>query len=84
MGATLFYGVLAAYLVCVRRRWSARLLACAAALLMVTLVGLSRMYLGAHYLSDVLAAAAFSAAWLAVCITGVSTLRRRHALRSAS
>jgi membrane-associated phospholipid phosphatase len=84
MGATLFYGVLAAYLVCIWRPRSARVLAAAGALLMVMLVGLSRIYLGAHYLSDVLAAAAFGAAWLAVCITGVSTLRRRHAVRGTT
>ncbi len=82
MGATLFYGVLAAYLVCTWRRLSARVLAVCVALAMVLLVGLSRMYLGAHYLSDVLAALAFSCAWLAICITGVSTLRRRHAARA--
>lgn len=77
-GAALFYGLLAAYLVCVSRRWSARLLLGAAALAMVALVGLSRIYLGAHYLSDVLGAVAVSCAWLTICITGVSTLRRRQ------
>jgi undecaprenyl-diphosphatase len=50
---------------------------------MVALVAVSRMYLGVHYLSDVLAAVAEGCAWLAVCITGVSTLRRRHAARAA-
>jgi undecaprenyl-diphosphatase len=48
---------------------------------MVALVALSRMYLGAHYLSDVLAAAFEGAAWLAVCITAVSTLHRRRMAR---
>jgi undecaprenyl-diphosphatase len=48
---------------------------------MVMLVALSRMYLGVHYLSDVLAAAAEGAAWLAICITAVSTLHRRRLAR---
>jgi membrane-associated phospholipid phosphatase len=45
---------------------------------MVLLVAFSRVYLGAHYVSDVLAAMAESVAWLAVCITAISTLRRRR------
>jgi undecaprenyl-diphosphatase len=40
------------------------------------------MYLGAHYLSDVLAAAAEGAAWLATCITAVSALQRRRVNRA--
>jgi membrane-associated phospholipid phosphatase len=44
-------------------------------------VGASRMYLGAHYLTDIMAAVAEGCAWLAVCITAVSTLRRRREAR---
>jgi membrane-associated phospholipid phosphatase len=78
-GAALFYGFLAAYLVCVAPRAGLRALVLAGAVAMVTLVALSRVYLGAHYLSDVLAGIAFGGAWLAVCITAISTLRRRRA-----
>jgi undecaprenyl-diphosphatase len=78
--ATVFYGLLACYLVRRVQAWPARAAIVAACVAMVMLVALSRMYLGVHYLSDVLAAAAEGAAWLAVCITAVSTLqRRRHA-----
>jgi undecaprenyl-diphosphatase len=42
---------------------------------MVALVAFSRMYLGAHYLSDVLAALAEGIAWLALCLTGMHTYR---------
>lgn len=75
--ATLLYGVIGAYLVCRTRHWGARAAIALGAAAMVALVGLSRMYLGAHYLSDVLAAMAESAGWLAVCITASSHLRRR-------
>ena len=76
--ATCFYGLLASYLVMARPRWSVRAGTVAFCLAMIWLVALSRVYLGAHYLSDVLAAMAESVAWLAVCITAISTLRRRR------
>jgi undecaprenyl-diphosphatase len=79
--ATVFYGLLACYLVRRAHAWRARVLIVLAAVAMVVLVALSRMYLGAHYLSDVLAAAAEGAAWLAICITAVSTLQRRRLAR---
>ena len=80
-GATLFYGVLASYLCVVHRSWRVRAAVLAGACAMVALVGLSRIYLGAHFLSDVLAAMAEGVTWLAICITSISTLRRRHAVR---
>ncbi|WP_229633329.1 phosphatase PAP2 family protein [Duganella qianjiadongensis] len=76
--ATIYWGLLASYLVMVRPEWHARLLAVLLSVGMVLLVALSRMYLGAHYLSDVLAAMAESVAWLAIWITAMSTLRRRR------
>ena len=81
--ATALYGLLGAYLVCQtdHRQWRRRTLIVLAAFLMAALVGFSRIYLGAHYLSDVLAAMAESYAWLAICIAGVSTLRRRRHVR---
>ena len=79
-GAVLFYGMLAAYLVCLSRNWSVRALTILGALAMVALVAFTRVYLGMHFLSDVLAAMAVSSAWLSICITAMSTLRRRHAI----
>jgi membrane-associated phospholipid phosphatase len=83
VAATLFYGFIACYVVSRERRWTLRFAVTLGACLMVALVAMSRMYLGVHYLSDVLAAAAEGCAWLAVCITGMSTLRRRRAARAA-
>jgi undecaprenyl-diphosphatase len=79
--ATVFYGLLACYLLRRVQAWPARAAIVVACCLMVGLVALSRMYLGVHYLSDVLAATAEGAAWLATCITAVSTLQRRRMAR---
>ncbi|MES2322738.1 MAG: phosphatase PAP2 family protein [Pseudomonadota bacterium] len=78
LGATVFYGMLAAWAVCHTRRLPLRMLAVLAAASMIALVALSRVYLGVHYLSDVLAGFTEGCAWLAICITAVSTLRRRR------
>lgn len=72
--ATLLYGVLAAMLVTKTSFWRRRVMIVLAAFAMVALVALTRVYLGVHYLSDVLAAMAEGVAWLALCLTGVHTL----------
>ena len=78
MGSTLFYGFLALLAVHSLKTWRQRLLAVLAAVVMIAAVGLSRIYLGAHYLTDVLAAIAAGVVWLALCWTAVETFRRRH------
>lgn len=76
--ATLFYGLLAAYLVRTESSRLVWLLAVAGAASMVVLVSSSRVYLGVHYFSDVVAAIAEGGLWLTICITTISTLRRRR------
>lgn len=76
MMATALYGVLAAYLFTTTVDWRRRLLVVVAAALLIGLVGFSRMYLGAHYLSDVLAAMGEGLAWLSLCLIVVSSFQR--------
>jgi membrane-associated phospholipid phosphatase len=71
MMASVLYGVVAAYLCAHTSDWRRRLLVVASAGLLIALVGFSRIYLGAHYLSDVLAAMAEGLAWLSLCLTAV-------------
>lgn len=78
LAATVFYGVLACYLWTQARSPAERAALVVGALLMVALVAFSRVYLGVHYLTDVLAAVAEGLAWLAICVTAVSSLRRHR------
>ncbi|QOY95972.1 phosphatase PAP2 family protein [Massilia sp. UMI-21] len=81
MGATVLYGFLACHAARHARGWTGRVLPFVLALAMVATVAFSRMYLGVHYLSDVLAAVAEGCGWLAICITGAATLERRRRAR---
>ena len=79
MTATLFYGLLGVFFVLGVKSWWWRTIAAALAFTIICAVGFSRIYLGAHYFSDVVAAVAAGAAWLAICLTAVETLKRhRH------
>lgn len=77
MMATVLYGVVAAYLFTTTSDWWRRGLIALSALLLITLVGFSRMYLGAHYFSDVLGAMAEGLAWLSLCLSVMYALSRR-------
>ena len=72
-GTALFYGLLAAMLVSKVNVWRWQLLIAFAAIALVVLVALSRLYLGVHYLSDVLAAFAEAVAWLSLSLLGTHT-----------
>lgn len=75
--AALLYGLLAALIIGRVRQWRYRVMVVCWAVCVVLLVGLSRLYLGAHYLSDVLAGYAQAIAWLALCLTATTTMRDR-------
>ncbi|HET8702020.1 MAG TPA: phosphatase PAP2 family protein [Nitrococcus sp.] len=77
--ATLWYGLLAALIVVHVRARHWRALAITAAFLLIALVASTRLYLGVHYLSDVLAAFAEGVAWLALCLTALSAWWQRAA-----
>ena len=78
MMATVFYGALGWFLLSRSGNWPMRLFAISIPLIMTPLVGFSRIYLGAHYLSDVLGAMAEGLAWLALCLVCAETLKRRR------
>ncbi len=78
-GATLFFGLLASFVIWKFKSWSWRVAALLASVAVVMLVSFSRMYLGAHYLTDVLGGMAEGVAWLAFCLTGMHTYRGHRA-----
>lgn len=65
--ATLAWGFALVWLFAHGTQPRVRLLGSTIAVIMIALTALSRVYLGAHYVSDVLAASAEGAAWLALC-----------------
>jgi undecaprenyl-diphosphatase len=83
MGATIFYGLMALLAVRRLKRWWQRALVFAVAAVVILSIALSRIYLGAHYLSDILGALAAGLVWLALCWTGVETFRKRRAFFKA-
>jgi membrane-associated phospholipid phosphatase len=63
---------------------SARVVCLAAAVLLVSLIGFSRLYLGVHFLSDVLAGFSVGLAWLALCVVVLDLHHRRRSRRQTS
>jgi undecaprenyl-diphosphatase len=80
--ATVFYGTVCALIVSRSNQWLWRMVVFAVTVVLILVVGLSRIYLGAHYLSDVLAAIAEGVAWLAFCFVLVEELKLRQKARA--
>jgi len=67
IGATLLYGQLALFLAPMLKNRHWRGLTIGLAILLILLVGFSRIALGAHYLSDVLGGIVLGVFWLTLC-----------------
>ncbi|HML32101.1 phosphatase PAP2 family protein [Sporomusa sphaeroides] len=64
-----FYGMAAFLLARGLKRWQGRVLVISAAGLLIAAIGVSRVYLGVHYPTDIAAGYAAGSMWLAFCIS---------------
>jgi undecaprenyl-diphosphatase len=78
------FGVLAFLCAGPLRAWTARVATWAGAAVLASLVGISRVYLGVHWTTDVLGGWAFGVLWLAVVVTGSAVLARGRSGRGSS
>jgi undecaprenyl-diphosphatase len=76
MAATLVYGCLAILLMPVAKNLLLRIFLLLMTVSIILSVALSRVALGAHYLSDVVAAMILGTIWLTVCACSVGMVRR--------
>lgn len=80
MVSLIVFGMLAYLLLLLgprNRRAQVAIVGCAT--LLVLAIGLSRLYLGAHYFSDVVGGYAAGMLWLSACISGLEVTRRWRA-----
>ena len=80
MSSLVGYGFVAYFRLERERDPRRRLVIIVATCLLVASVGFSRLYLGAHYLSDIAGGWLAGAVWLLACIEGYHFAARRRAL----
>jgi membrane-associated phospholipid phosphatase len=74
MVSLVVYGMLAYFAVLTLRSWGKRAVSVGGAAIIVVLIDFSRVYLGAHYVSDVVGGLALGGAWLSAVITASDAL----------
>lgn len=82
LAAVVAYGLLITFMAQQVKHRFARVLLGIAGVLLVALIGFSRIYLGVHYPSDVLGGYCIGAAWLTLVIAGYSWFHRSQAVHA--
>lgn len=83
-GSIAVYGAIALLAARAVQRWRARVLVGGAVLALVSLIGFSRLVLGVHYFSDVLAGFCSGFAWLMMCVIAFRLETSHGALSTAA
>jgi membrane protein DedA with SNARE-associated domain/membrane-associated phospholipid phosphatase len=76
--AVAFYGFVAYILMRLAQRWNTAVNIFFVAILLITAIGLSRVYLGVHYLSDVWSGYLVGAMWVIIAISFSEWLRHKE------
>jgi undecaprenyl-diphosphatase len=87
MVSLVVYGMLAFYILLKVESPVVRIAVILATVLLVLMIGISRIYLGVHYFSDVVAGYVAGVIWLTICINAMNIemdRRYRHAARKAA
>lgn len=84
LNSSAVYGIATVLVWQLARRRRTKVWSTAGTVLLVLLIGASRMYLGVHWLTDVLAAYALALGWLAFTVTTVETIGRLPGRRAVS
>lgn len=84
MNSAMVYLTLAALLVSVERSWRVRVYIMSVALFLITAIGISRVYLGVHWPTDVLAGWSIGAAWAVLCSLVAHRLQKTQRLEGDS
>jgi membrane-associated phospholipid phosphatase len=71
MVSFIFYGMLCMLFVMFLKSRTAKVIIIMSTVVIIVMIGLSRIYLGVHYPSDVLAGYAAGGAWLTICLIGL-------------
>jgi membrane-associated phospholipid phosphatase len=79
MGTFILCGMVCYLLVRETRSWTTAAIIVIASASWCVVMAFSRLYLGVHYASDVLAGLLAGVAWVAVCVSALEVLRRRTA-----
>ncbi len=77
MGSVIAFGMLTYFLLIVLSDRREKIAVVVLAVLLAGTIGFSRVYLGAHYFSDVIGGFLVGGAWLSVCISGTEMARKR-------
>ncbi|WP_053366829.1 phosphatase PAP2 family protein [Bacillus sp. FJAT-27245] len=81
MGSMIFYGAAAFLVFQYSKKAGTKAVGCGLLLLLIVMIGISRIYLGVHYPSDIIGGFTAGGAWLTICIILFLYFKKRRRVR---